>query len=242
MICNSSNRIDAQNLSSTDGLLLLLTRALDKLEPGDVIEVLSDNPSTQHDLPAWGRLTANRWFGSELENGRWRHRIEKGAARRILTDGELDWGNRAPINDGRFDTRHWLVGHAAVIEQTAKRSDGFAPRGARVESGSAEFPFDVVERNQAWSESAAEGYEQATAGHWDGSRDIPWHELRPLDEELERAVCQLMTFLAENEYSALYVPAKWIPRIHPHFSETVLFLATQVRDEARHIEVFSNAP
>src|SRR5207247_6578037 len=33
-----------------------------------------------------------------------------------------------------------------------------------------------------------------------------------LDEELERAICQLMTFLAENEYSALYVPAKWIAR------------------------------
>src|SRR6476620_4184217 len=47
-----------------------------------------------------------------------------------------------------------------------------------------------------------------------------------------------MTFLAENEYSALYVPAKWIARIHPHFAETVLFLATQVSDEARHIEVF----
>src|SRR5262249_4834393 len=47
-----------------------------------------------------------------------------------------------------------------------------------------------------------------------------------------------MTFLAENEFSALYVPAKWIARIHPHFAETVLFLATQVRDEARHIEVF----
>ena len=47
-----------------------------------------------------------------------------------------------------------------------------------------------------------------------------------------------MTFLAENEFSALYVPAKWIARIHPAFAETVFFLSTQVRDEARHIEVF----
>ena len=76
------------------------------------------------------------------------------------------------------------------------------------------------------------------SGDWDAIRDIPWRLLEPLDEELERAVCQLMTFLAENEYSALYVPAKWIARIHPHFAETVLFLSTQVSDEARHIEVF----
>jgi len=238
MISNSLDRIDARSLSAADGLLLLVTRALDKLKPGDILEILSDNPSAQHDLPAWSRLTANRWLGTTAANGRRLHRIEKGSARRVLTDRELDWGNRMVITDGRLDTRHWLVGHAAQIQPTAQRSDGFAPRGASVEKGSPDFPFDVLDRNQAWSEGAAEFYEQATAAHWDGSRDIPWADLCVLDEELERAVCQLMTFLAENEYSALYVPAKWIARIHPHFAETVLFLATQVRDEARHIEVF----
>jgi TusA-related sulfurtransferase len=238
MISNSSISIDAQKLSATDGLLLLITRALDNLRPGDILEILSDNPSTQHDLPAWARLMAHQWLGSELRNGRWSHRIQKGTAIRVLTERELDWGNRAPIEQGRFDTHHWLLGHAAQIEETAKRSDGFAPRGSTVETGGPDFPFDVVDRNHAWSENAAEFYEQATAGHWDGSRDIPWSQLTFLDEELERAICQLMTFLAENEYSALYVPAKWIARIHPHFAETVLFLATQVRDEARHIEVF----
>ena len=48
-----------------------------------------------------------------------------------------------------------------------------------------------------------------------------------------------MTHLAENEYAALYVPARFIPRIHPHFAEVALFLATQVNDEARHIEAFT---
>lgn len=238
MISNQSNSVDAQMLSAADGLILLATRALDRLRPGDLLEIVSDNPSTQHDLPAWARRTANHWLGTTLKNGRWIHRIEKGSALRVLTHQELDWGNRATLTEGRFDTRHWLLGHAARIEEIANPSDGFAPRGATVEEGSPEFFFDVLDRNQAWNSSAANFYEQAAAGQWNGSRDIPWFELRPLDEELERAVCQLMTFLAENEYSALYVPAKWIPRIHPHFAETVLFLATQVRDEARHLEVF----
>ena len=48
-----------------------------------------------------------------------------------------------------------------------------------------------------------------------------------------------MTHLAENEYAALYVPAKFIPRIHPRFTEVVMFLSTQVVDEARHIEAFT---
>jgi len=239
MTFNSSvNSIDAAGLSAADGLLLLVLRALDKLKPGDILHITSTDPSTEHDLSAWARLNAHRWLGTTLQDGRWLHRIEKGSALRILTGAELDWGNRGPIRDGRFDTRDWLLGHASKILETASPTDGFAPRGAIVEKGSPAFPFDVLDRHSAWNEGAADFYEQATAGHWDGSRDIPWADLRPLDEELERAVCQLMTFLAENEYSALYVPAKWIARIHPHFAETVMFLATQVRDEARHIEVF----
>src|SRR5262249_38610280 len=74
---------------------------------------------------------------------------------------------------------------------------------------------------------------------WSPTRDIPWSELQPLPDELERSVCQVMTFLAENELSALYVPAKFVPRIHPHFIEVVLFLALQSAEEARHYEAFT---
>jgi TusA-related sulfurtransferase len=238
MSSNSSNRIDAKDMSAADGLLLLITRALDKLKTGDVLEIASDNASAPHDLPAWCRLQSHQWLGTEFQNGRWLHRLKKGSVLRVLTRGDLDWGNRAPIKDGRFDTRKWLLGHAAHIEQSAERSDGFSPRGASIEQESPDFPFDVLQRNEAWSEGTAEFYDQAAAGHWNGSRDIPWGKLQNLDEDLERAICQIMTFLAENEFSALYVPAKWIARIHPHFVETVMFLATQVSDEARHIEVF----
>jgi hypothetical protein len=229
---------DAGALSGSDGLFLLVARTLDKLRPGEVLEVFSDDPGAAHDLAAWARLTANRFLGSGSFNGRPGHRIEKGTALRVLTDRDLDWGNHAQITDGVFDTRRWLLGRTASIQEHADTSDGFAPRGAVVEPGAPEFPFDVLDRNEGWSENAAELYDQARAGHWDGSHDIPWTQIHPLNEELERAVCQLMTFLAENEYSALYVPAKWIPRIHPHFAETILFLSTQVSDEARHIEVF----
>ena len=46
---------------------------------------------------------------------------------------------------------------------------------------------------------------------------------------------QIMTFLAENEYAALYVPARFIGQIHPHFTEAALFLSTVMVDEARHM-------
>jgi TusA-related sulfurtransferase len=239
MTSNSSpNSIDCQNLSGADGLFVMVSRALDKVKSGDVLDILSDNPSAGHDLAAWTRLTANRFLTSMQIDSRTTHRIQKGSAARILTDRDFDWGNHAPITNGHFDTRSCLVGQTAIIRENARPADGFAPRGAVVETGSPEFPFDVLERRHAWSANAADLYDQARAGYWNASTDIPWNELRPLDDEVERSVCQLMTFLAENEYSALYVPAKWIARIHPHFAETVLFLSTQVSDEARHIEVF----
>jgi len=235
----STASVDAKKLTASDGLLLLINRALDLLKPGDILEILSDEPAVQHDLAAWSRFSGNRWLGGAPANGRMAHRIEKGTAQRVLNDQPFDWGNRSQIaGDGTFNTRDWLLGQTACILDTAKPSDGFAPRGAVVEKGSPDFPFDVVDRSEGWNENAAEFYDQARVAHWDAVRDIPWRLLKPLDDELERAVCQLMTFLAENEYSALYVPAKWIARIHPHFAETVLFLSTQVSDEARHIEAF----
>jgi hypothetical protein len=48
-----------------------------------------------------------------------------------------------------------------------------------------------------------------------------------------------MTFLAENEYAALYIPAKFLPRVNAQYIEVVLFLGTVINDEARHIEAFT---
>jgi TusA-related sulfurtransferase len=229
---------DAGRLGSATGLLLMATRMLDRLAPGEVLEILSSEPSAQHDLSAWARLQAHVYVGSSDLSGRSAHYVEKGRARRILTAEEPDWDQRATLDGGRFETAAWLIGRAGRIPDRADPSLGFAPRGAVVERGSPVFPFDVLDAEVAWSDSAAELYEQATASQWDASRDIPWGDLVTIDRELERSVCQIMTFLAENEYSALYVPAQWIPRIHPVFAETVLFMATQVADEARHIEAF----
>src|SRR5215470_1631366 len=100
MSSTPSISIDAQDLSAADGLLILVTRTLDKLKSGDVLEIVSDNASAQHDLPAWARLNAHRWLGTISHGGRRRHRLEKGSVLRVLTDRELDWGNHAPVKDG----------------------------------------------------------------------------------------------------------------------------------------------
>jgi TusA-related sulfurtransferase len=206
--------LDAAALTLGEGLEVLLSRHLDRLAPGEILEISSVDPSVEHDLRAWARFTANEWSGSRAENGRIVCSIKRGTAQRVI----------------RSEANEWLE---------AKRETGFAPRGAVVEKGSPPFPFDVLRPEEASNPEARELYERAITSQWNAATDIAWNALPKGDGETEQCVCQLMTFLAENEFAALYVPAKWIPRIHPHFVETIMFLSSQIADEARHIEVFT---
>lgn len=229
---------DAGSLTFSSGLSTLLHRKLEALTQGQILELRFVDPSTIHDLRAWGRLAGHRIVDVRQDERSFTCLVERGSVQRVIVDSPADWGNRAPILEGHLETRNLVIGAAAKIPAHADPGTGFSPRGSVVEQGSPAYNFDVLDASVAWTDASSELYEQASAGHWNASTDIPWNDLRELDPELERSICQIMTFLAENEFSALYVPAKWIARIHPHFMETILFLSTQVRDEARHIEVF----
>jgi hypothetical protein len=82
-------------------------------------------------------------------------------------------------------------------------------------------------------------YAQATASQWDPATAVDWDAPFRLPADVEAAVVQVMTYLVENEQAALVIPARFITRVHPHFREVVQFLAVQVADEARHVEVFT---
>lgn len=115
---------------------------------------------------------------------------------------------------------------------------GLAPRGMTGEEG-VEHDFRVLDRHQVWADGVERLYEQAKQRQWDASRDIPWDAGRSVPEALEVALCTVLTWMVQQEFAAWYVPAKFVPRIHPAYLEPVLFLSTQVMDEARHVEVFT---
>jgi len=116
---------------------------------------------------------------------------------------------------------------------------GLAPRGLHRDGGGVPFDFQVLDRAQVWADGVERLYEQAKARQWDASRDIPWEQGRGVPEPLERALCTVLTWMVQQEFAAWYVPAKFVPRIHPAYLEPVLFLSTQVVDEARHVEAFT---
>lgn len=116
---------------------------------------------------------------------------------------------------------------------------GLAPRGLHPNGGGVPFDFRITTRDVVWADGVEQLYEQAKARQWDAVRDVPWDRGRGVPEPLERAVCTVLTWMLQQEFAAWYVPAKFIPVIHPAYLEPALFLSTQVVDEARHVEVLT---
>lgn len=118
----------------------------------------------------------------------------------------------------------------------------FAPRGSIREPYAAEMPtideYVVTSKNELLADNVMTLYEEAKTRQWNATCDIPWDELKPLPEDLEKATCQLCTFLTEIEGVAGDFPAKWLARTPPDFLEVKSFLSTEIMDEARHQEVF----
>jgi hypothetical protein len=98
--------------------------------------------------------------------------------------------------------------------------------------------YQVLDRSLVWADGVEALYVQAKQRQWDADRDIPWPTARGVSEPLERALCAVLTWMVQQEMAAWYIPARFVPRIHPAYLEPALFLSTQVVDEARHVEVF----
>ena len=203
--------IDGGDLPLGGGLLALVRPALLAMAPGGVVALRSSSPGVRQDLPSWCRAERHEYLGCEADpDGRDRHLIRRG-----------------PFG----------VPRAIPDADDADPHTGFAPRGSMVEPGGPAYPVTLTHRDLALAPETRQLYDQAVAAQWD-ARELAWDCVRPLPPALERALGQVMTFLAENELSALYVPSKFVARLHPAFAETAMFLATQLMDESRHIDVF----
>ncbi len=170
-------------------------------------------------------------------------RIKRGSySLHWLDTSGANWGRRSkPSARGlTYTDIHRVRGYGEVPEEATWLN--FAPRGSVREPYRDRMPiideYTVTARNELWADNVMTLYEEAKARQWNATRDIPWDELEPLPEELEKATCQLCTFLTEVEFAAGDFPAKWLYRTPQDFLEVKSFLATQLMDEARHQEVF----
>ena len=207
----SAAAIDAGALPVGGGLLALVRPALDRLAPGSVLAVLADGPGAEQDLASWCRLARHEFLGAQAQGERTAYLIQRGP--------------------------HPVFAQV-VAGAPGDPASGFAPVGTLHESAGPRYPFTLLDPARDAPPEAAFLYDRAASHPWDPARDIRWHEIPKRGGALEDAVAQVMSFLAENELSALYVPARFLPRLHPALITVAQFLASQLADEARHIEAF----
>ena len=149
-----------------------------------------------------------------------------------------EWGMRAKPSGLGLRLKDVEVGSYGVVPERGGAHLSMAPRGSVIPDNVPSLGFTINNKDECWADNVTELYEEAVARQWSSARDIPWDELKPLPDDLERAMCQLCTFLTEVEFIAADAPTRWMSRINQDFFEVKLFLATQAMDEARHMDVF----
>ena len=217
---------------------MLLAAVLDPAAPGEEVEVSLASRQVALELPAWARRAGHLVVDARAEGARWLVRVRRGGSRRVLADALPAPGPPARLRPGGFRTTDWRDG-AGPAPEVADASAGFVPLAAVAEAGAPAFRWTLSRRDQVWADDLAGLVEGATGAQWDASRDVPWREAAGLPDHVERAVCQVMTYLAQNEYAAYYVPARFLGQVNPAYAEVLLWLAGHVNDEARHVEVFT---
>ncbi|MBO0808233.1 MAG: ferritin-like domain-containing protein, partial [Actinobacteria bacterium] len=210
--------INLDGLGLESGGYLLLQRALRDLPPGGRVAVRGRDPALRTHLAAWSRAKG--------------HRVETAGTMPVVVKGTADTARWSRAERAGHPGPAGAVSHADVRW-------GLAPRGALVEEGGPPLTVDLVERDLVWTDAARQLYVNGTARQWDPGTAVNWDDPFTLPPEVEDAVVQVMTYLVENEYAALQIPARFIARLHPHFQEVMQVLAVQVADEARHVEVFT---
>src|SRR5438105_6542547 len=152
-------------------------------------------------------------------------------------DGGSEWGVRARPGKRGLTLDEINVGvYGRVPERTNSQTARL--RGSAERPGVPRTMYPIPDAGSVWSQNATMLYEEAVQRQWSSATDIPWSQIDSLPDDIERAMCQLCTFLTEVEFIAGDTPAQWLPKISNDHFETKLFLATQIMDEARHLDVF----
>ena len=154
-------------------------------------------------------------------------------------DQHGEWGVKAS-SDGKkgltlSDVQVGSYGDpASQTDNMTGRSRGAASRPNAYRIGA----YQIRSKSDIWLVNAAMLYEEALQRQWSSATDIPWHMVKPLPDDVERAQCQLATFLTEVEFVAADIPGRWVANTSPDYFEPRMFLITQIMDESRHLDVF----
>jgi TusA-related sulfurtransferase len=236
----TAKRCDAGTLELGAGLEVLVAASLATVAPGECIDVVSASRAAALELPGWARRAGHTVVEERREEGAYVLMLRRGPHARVLADDAGGAVDPPALPGGGFSTAE-LRRLAGPAPEQADARTGLAPLASVPERSAASYDWALSHRDCIWTAKLASLADRAARLQWSAARDIPWEavaaaRLRP---EVERAVAQVMTYVAQNEYAAYYVPARYLAQVNPAYLEVLMWLASHVHDEARHVEVFT---
>lgn len=98
--------------------------------------------------------------------------------------------------------------------------------------------YTIFDKSVVWADCVVPLYEVAIRDRWVPATDLRWASLEALPDDIERAVCQLMTEQSERAYYEASVLGGWLPEISYGYHEAKFFLATVIYDLGKMSEAF----
>jgi hypothetical protein len=111
-------------------------------------------------------------------------------------------------------------------------------RGSYPASMVEDMGYTIFDKATIWADNCVPLYEEAIRDRWISATDLRWNSLEPLPDDVEKAVCQLMTEMSDRAYFEGALLSGWLPEISYGYLELKLFLSTVIYDLARHAEAF----
>lgn len=111
-------------------------------------------------------------------------------------------------------------------------------RGSFPSAMNEDMGYTIFDKAVVWADCCVPLYEEAIRDRWISSTDLRWTSLEALPDDIEKAICQLMTEQSERAYFTGALWSGWLPEISYGYLELKLFLSTIIYDLARHSEAF----
>ncbi|MXW26853.1 MAG: hypothetical protein F4Z77_11260 [Dehalococcoidia bacterium] len=154
-------------------------------------------------------------------------------------DAPTEWGVRAEQADPEMGLTvgDILVGsYGEIPELWTDRTE--IARGSNPQEGQEDMGYTIFEKAVVWADSVSDLYERAIRDRWAPATDLGWRSLEALPDDIEHAICQVMTEHSERAYAEATVLGRWLPEVSYGYLEMKLFMGSVIYDLARHAEAF----
>lgn len=237
-IKNHSSVIFVGDLPIGKALFLKLENAFLFAKENEIVEIVSTNAKIELELQSWCNLKGYKLFDKKILKNQYCYKVLN-TKYSHFNEEAISGFTMKGIESNTPKMSDWSYHGDDSILTKAPQNQGLMARDTIIENGSINYNFEINHKEQLWADSVGKLYEEGKNAQWNATSDIAWNEIPTYEPAFERAICQIMTYLIENEFSALYIPGKFISKMNPYYMEIPLFLGSLMNDEARHIEVFT---